>query len=324
MNGGPRAGRGRAARLGFAAAVVLGAGYALAGDEAATAAAGAGTAARFVEFDLPTTRPIHTPHVVVWLPADYDAGRQQYAVVYMHDGQNLFFVDRSNFHKVWAADRAAARLIAQGRVQPFLIVGIDQPGTDRPRQYLPAPLLADVSPRTRAALDRFMGGANLSDDYLAFIVEELKPRIDREFRTLPDPAHTAIVGSSMGGLISLYGIARYPQVFGLAGCLSTHWPLGDPRDLGEANSDVIATWGVFIRERLGAPRGRRIWFDHGTETLDTHYPPYQRAIDADLAANGWRPGRDFVSRVYPGAAHEENAWAERLTDVFAWLLAREP
>lgn len=276
---------------------------------------------RFIEFDMPTTRAITTPHVVIWVPPGYDSGSRRYAVVYMHDGQNVFFIDRSNFHKIWAADQSALRLIESRRVAPFIIVAIDYPKGDRTRQYMPARLEELVSAETRRKLDEATQGPNISDDYLEFIAHELKPRVDRDFRTKTDREHTAIVGSSMGGLISLYAIARYPQVFALAGCLSTHLPLGDPQALGPSNPDIIRAWQQFVTTDLGPPSGRRIWFDHGTETLDSAYAPYQDTLDAALRANGWTAGKDFSSRVYAGAAHEENAWAARLDDVLAWLLA---
>lgn len=278
---------------------------------------------RFIEFAAVPTTHIAPPHVVVWLPPGYDTSKHRYGVVYMHDGQNLFFAARSNFNKVWAADKAALTLIAAHKVAPFIIVGIDQPGKDRARYYLPRAVYDRVSPDTQAKLDAFQSGPNLSDAYLDFIVHDLKPMIDTRFRTRPDRAHTTIVGSSMGGLISLYAIARFPDIFGQAGCVSTHLPLGDPTTLGAVNQNVIAAWGEFVRADLGAPQGRRIWFDHGDQTLDALYPPYQQALDADLIAAGWSADRDFVSKAYPGAAHEENAWAQRLPEIFAWLQSRK-
>ncbi len=279
-------------------------------------------AGRFVEIAAaPSTQPeIAAPHVVVWLPPGYDASRRRYGVVYMHDGQNLFFPARSNFNKVWAADKAALRLIRAGKVAPFIIVGIDQPGAARYRQYFPQFLYAPASPKLRAGFDRLARGPITGDAYLRFIVADLKPMIDRDYRTLPDPAHTTIIGSSMGGLISCYAFVQYPRVFGRAACVSTHWPLADPSDVGPFNPEVTALWQDYLAHKLGKPGGRRLWMDHGTETLDAAYEPYQRAIDADLTALGWRRGRDFVSHSYAGAAHEENAWAARLDDIFGWLL----
>ncbi len=277
---------------------------------------------RFVDHGpIATATVIAPPKVVVWLPPGYDGGKERYGVVYMHDGQNLFDAKRSNFNKVWAADKSALRLIASHKVAPFIIVGIDQPGADRGRQYFPRPMRDYVSSSTRAKLEAQSNGKPvIADAYLQFIVTELKPKIDRMYRTKSDRKHTSIAGSSMGGLISLYAISKYPSVFGNAGAVSTHLPLGDPNWTEAERQDIFAGWRKFVHSELGNLKGRRIWFDHGTETLDAFYQPYQDNLDNALLANGWKKGRDFQSTVYPGAAHEENAWAARLDDIFGWLL----
>jgi enterochelin esterase-like enzyme len=276
---------------------------------------------RFVDLGLVGSEHIAPTKVVVWLPPGYDAGAQRCGVVYMHDGQNLFDPKRSNFNKVWAADKSALRLIASGKAPPFIIVGIDQPGEDRGRQYFPRVMQDLLTPAVRATIAAQGNGKPIiSDEYLRFIVDELKPRIDCEFRTKRTRKHTAIAGSSMGGLISLYAITRYPKVFGVAGAVSTHLPLANPNWTAAEREDVFAAWRAYVQRELGRPHGRRIWFDHGTETLDAFYQPYQEVLDAALVAKGWRAGLDFSSRVYPGTPHEENAWAARLDDVFGWML----
>lgn len=276
---------------------------------------------RFVDLGKLESKYIAPTKVVVWLPPDYNTSEQRYGVVYMHDGQNLFDPKRSNFNKVWAADKSALRLIAAGKTKPFIIVGIDQPGEDRGRQYFPR-AMADLL--SQAVHDKLASQGNgkpiISDEYLRFIVEELKPKIDCEYRTRPDRKHTAIAGSSMGGLISLYAITKYPKVFGAAGAVSTHLPLGDPNWTPSEREDIFAAWRNYVRQELGKPKGRRIWFDHGTETLDAFYRPYQENLDAALVANGWRKDRDFSSRVYEGTPHEENAWAARMDEIFGWML----
>jgi len=279
---------------------------------------------RFVDMPAFPSRHIAAPHVIIWLPPGYDSGARRYPVVYMHDAENLFFLAQSNFNKVWAADKSAMRLAAAKRVPPFIIVGIYSPKKDRARTYMPARVYGALPPAMQRTLQPWLGGPVVSDGYLRFIVDELKPMVDRTYRTRGDRAHTAIVGSSMGGLISFYAISEYPKIFGMAGCVSTHWPLGDPALLPEARAEILKVWANHVKQRLKQPDGRRIWFDHGTETLDSAYAPYQEAIDADLIKAGWRKGLDFASTTYPGAAHEENAWAARMDDIFVWLLGRMP
>jgi enterochelin esterase-like enzyme len=274
----------------------------------------------FVDLGAAPSKSVAPTKVIVWLPPGYDASKRRYGVVYMHDGQNLFDPARSNFNKVWAADKSALRLVTAGKIKPFIIVGIDQPGDDRWRQYFPAPMLNLVSAEVRTKLIEFAKGTITSPAYLEFLVNELKPLIDKRFRTKPDRRHTAIAGSSMGGLISLYATSAYPKVFGVAGCVSTHLPLAGPEWADGERESIFDAWRQYVREQLGRPKGQRIWFDHGTATLDAFYQPYQDVLDAALVANGWRNGRDFSSRVYEGAPHEENAWAARMDDIFGWML----
>lgn len=284
-------------------------------------AASAQDGGRFADLGKIGSKEIAPAQIIVWLPPGYDAGKQRYGVVYMHDGQNLFDPARSNFNKVWGADKSALRLFASGKVKPFIIVGIDHPGEDRGRQYLPRAMHGLLSPAMQEKLAKQGNGKPiLSDKYLKFIVQELKPRIDREFRTKTTRKHTAIAGSSMGGLISLYAITRYPKVFGIAGAVSTHLPLAAPGWSEAERDEIFEAWRTYVRKEMGKPKGRRIWFDHGTTTLDAFYQPYQQVLDAALVANGWRKDRDFSSTVYPDAPHEENAWAARLDDIFGWML----
>lgn len=274
----------------------------------------------FIDLPRVASANIGTAHVTIWLPPGYARGKQRYGVVYMQDAENLFFLKLSNFKKAWAADRSVIRLTEDKAIDPVIIVGIFSHGIDRSRTYMPQRLYEAMSPALKAKADGFLSGPVRSDAYLKFLTAELKPMIDKRYRTRPDRDHTAIVGSSMGGLISLYAIAEYPDIFGLAGCVSTHWPLVDPARVGAVDPELRALWEHYLTDRLGPPVGRHIWFDHGDRTLDQYYGPWQAAADATLIRIGWQPQRDFETRSYPGAAHEENAWADRLDEVFGWLL----
>ena len=168
------------------------------------------------------------------------------------------------------------------------------------------------------------GGGPLSDGYLKFIVRELKPRIDRNFRVHSDRANTAIMGSSMGALISLYAINEYPQLFGGAGMVSTHWPLMAPAEgekLNEADfAAVSSAFQRYLSPALAAPAAHKLYFDHGTETLDRDYARYQLRVDAIVRRRGYRPGVNWVSRNFPGHKHNEISWASRLDVPLRFLL----
>jgi predicted alpha/beta superfamily hydrolase len=258
--------------------------------------------------DFPS-RQIPTRHVDVWCPPGYAAsGDARYPVLYMHDGQNLFDPALSYIGVDWGMDEAMVRLMGEG-VPGAIIVGIWN--TDkRLCEYMPQKPLA--SPKAEKLLPSFVrqyGGLPMSDAYLRFIVDELKPFVDRAYRTLPWREHTFIMGSSMGGLVSLYALCEYPNVFGGAGCLSTHWPIG---------KNLLT---AYVKASLPAPGLHRIYFDYGTETTDATYEPYQRRVDGVMRAAGYREGVDWITRKYPGAEHSERAWRERVHIPLQFLLA---
>lgn len=261
--------------------------------------------------------------LTIWLPPGYDAGDGRYPVLYMHDGHNLFDVAKSNFNKIWAADTAMLTAAATGAVEPHIIIGIWAPGPDRYRQYLPRSAYDAAADSLRTQMDQTAGGAVVSDRYLEWIAGPLKSWVDASFRTRTGRDDTAIVGSSMGGLMSCYAFLERPEVFGRAGCVSSHWPAVDPQAVEGESAAVKSLWDAWFAKRLGAPDGRRVWLDHGTATLDAYYAPYQQVVDARFAAAGWQKGRDWESRVYQGAEHEENSWAARLPEIFVWLLAKD-
>lgn len=245
------------------------------------------------------SRHIPPRHVDVWLPPGYDQGDQRYPVLYMHDGQNCFNAADCGYGVAWEVQHALARLVATGQARPAIIVGVWNIPARRVLEYRPARPFGYLSATARQRILAPMGGAPLSDDYLAFVVHELKPFIDASYRTRPDRDDTFVMGSSMGGLISLYAICEYPDVFGGAGCVSTHWP---------AVEGVIVP---YLRDRLPDPTTHRLYFDYGTATIDTLYLPIQTQVDTLLAAAGYRRGHNWLTLPFPGAPHNEDAWQQR-------------
>ena len=288
-----------------------------------TAQEALGHEARLIEYERVPAAGLPDQRLTIWLPPGYDAEDRRYPALYMHDGHNLFDVAKSNFNKIWAADRAMLEAVTNETIEPHIIIGIWAPGADRYRQYLPRSAYDTATGSLRAQMDQAAGGEVVSDRYLEWIAGPLKTWIDSRFRTRTGRDDTAIVGSSMGGLMSCYAFLERPEVFGRAGCVSSHWPAVDPRVVEGESAAVKAMWDAWFAARLGAPDGRRVWLDHGTATLDAYYAPYQQVVDARFAAAGWQKGRDWESKVYQGAEHEENAWAARLPEIFGWLLAKD-
>ena len=240
--------------------------------------------------------------LLVYLPPDYEKSKsERYPVLYMHDGQNLFD-DATSFAGEWHADETAEKLIREGKIPQLIIVGIENAGGDRVDEYTPV-------------TSRGEGGRGAL--YAKFVVEEVKPFIDKTYRTKPDRASTGVGGSSLGGLISLYIVQQYPDVFGRCAAVSPSlwWNLG--QFLAEAQKD--ATWA----------RGTRIWLDMGTKEDEENVMVSQVRINdcTDFARSlqraGLKPEQDFTWRKIEGAGHNEAAWAERFDEVLIYLYGRD-
>lgn len=263
--------------------------------------------------------------VDVWLPDGYADDQRRYAVLYMHDGQMLFDAKVTWNHQEWQVDEVASTLIASGELRPFIVVGVHNGGDARHSEYFPQKPFESLSKAQQEALYALsrnqapMYARTIdSDDYLRFLVQELKPYVDAHYRVDPSPQATAVMGSSMGGLISMYALLEHPEVFGAAACLSTHWP----GIFTLEDNPVPQAFLDYLDAHLPAPAaGRRIYFDHGTGTLDAMYPPLQAKVDALMRAKGYAEPQ-WVTRVYPGADHSEQAWAARLATPLRFLWGR--
>jgi len=265
--------------------------------------------------------------VVVWLPPGYRRRGPKHAVLYMHDGQNLFDKATSGVGMEWQIDEHLSQLIRERKVRPSIVVGIWN--TPRRRQeYLPSKAFNRLPPDFRDQVRILYGGYPLSNGYLRFIVRELKPRIDRRFNVRPDRANTAVMGSSMGALISLYAINEYPDVFGAAGMLSTHWPLlirANGKSVDEAEYQAISSvFERYLTTALPDPATHRLYFDHGSENQDAFYARYQQRVDGAVARRGYIHGTNWLTRDFPGQKHSEISWASRVDIPLQFLLPPEP
>lgn len=264
------------------------------------------------------SRHVDARHVEVWLPPDYEAkvgAGRRFAVLYMHDGQMLFDAKTTWNGKSWHVDQAAHALMTQQLARDFIIVGPWNHPAFRHSEYFPARFLPHLPPPLREAfVGEALRGRARSDDYLRFLVEELKPAIDTRYATRPERAACFLMGSSMGGLISLYGLCEYPRVFGGAAGLSTHW-IGT----SEPNAEFPAAAMAYLRQSLPSPASVRWWTDRGTLELDANYAEAHAGVTALARGKGFAPPR-FVARVIEGAGHDEDAWARRVHEVMRMLL----
>ena len=261
--------------------------------------------------------------VVVWLPSGYGATGQKYAVLYMHDGQNLFDTATAGYGMEWQIDETLDRLIREKAVRPTIVVGIwNTP--KRLQEYVPSKAFNGLPPNYRQKVRALYGGDPLSDNYLKFIVRELKPMIDRRFNVKTDRANTVMMGSSMGALISLYAIDEYPDLFGAAGMMSTHWPLviaPDNKPISDEEYETVSsTFARYLSRALPDPATHTLYFDHGSETLEAVYARYQARVDAVVAKHGYRQWSNDLSLSFPGEKHNEISWASRVAVPLQFLL----
>lgn len=221
---------------------------------------------------------IRSRTVLIWLPDEYlTQTNNRFPVTYMHDGQMLFDSSWTWNHQEWGMDE----LIAKSRYKS-IIVGIFNDGKNRSGDYFPEKPWKSMTKESQDSIIRHRGGfesifGNVglnSDEYLRFLVEELKPYVDQNYRTKKDPQHTVIAGASMGGLISWYALCEYPDVFGHAICLSTHWPGSAPLTYEAAPK----AFEHYLMNKLPKDGHHRLFFARGTGFLDSFYAPFQKNI----------------------------------------------
>ncbi len=257
--------------------------------------------------DISSNFLTETRHVEIWLPPGYDDDSDhRYRVIYMSDGENLFDPRIANTGIDWGVDEAMMRGAEQGLFDPAIVVAT----------WSTAKRRIEYSPWHDAP------------EYARFLIEELMPRVNAEFRTLTGSDSTFVMGSSMGGLLSYYLVKNHPDVFSACGCVSTAFLVSEKRLAqfdGAEQSEFDATPYIIrdIENGDTVPRGVRMFFDHGTEGLDAEYGPQHAAVRDWLLEQGFEDGQDFLVRVYEGANHNEASWRARLGDQLAWLLANE-
>jgi enterochelin esterase-like enzyme len=217
--------------------------------------------------------------IIVWLPPSYEREKhKRYPVLYAHDGQNLFDPSTSSFGVDWQLDETADSLIRQGIIQDIIIVGIYN-SPERIKEY-------------------YTG--NAGESYINFVVKELKPFIDKTYRTLPDRLNTATMGSSAGGLVSFMLVWEYNNIFSKAACIS---PAFFIRGLD------------YITPVLNSRTKRKncnIYIDCGGIGLDSILLVGAEKMLKALKKKGYIEGKDYVWFFDKTGEHNEQNWARRL------------
>lgn len=240
--------------------------------------------------------------IFVYLPPSYEQQTQRYPVLYMHDGQNLFD-NATSFAGEWGVDETMESLSRDLGLEA-IVVGIPNIGTQRLAEYSPF-------------VDTHLGGGQ-GQAYVNFVADTLKPLIDQNFRTLPDKIHTGIMGSSMGGMISLYAFFQRPQTYGFAGVMSP--------------SLWFAQRGIYSFVEKAPFNQGRIYLDAGTREMggsprteqqrarSRRYYASVRRMKRVLIRKGYRPVHDLLHIEEKWASHSETAWARRLPQAIRFFL----
>jgi hypothetical protein len=266
---------------------------------------------------------VNSRKVDVWLPDGYDV-KKKYAVLYMHDGQTLFDSTTTWNHQEWGVDETIGRLIKEKKIKECIVVGIwNTP--NRHSEYFPQKPFELLNPTEKDIVTKQLQSAGrstevfqpVSDNYLKFIVSELKPFIDKTYSTYTNKKNTFIAGSSMGGLISIYALCEYPGIFGGAACLSTHWP----GTFTMENNPVPNALVSYLSENLPDPATHKIYFDYGDQTLDAMYPSLQKKVDEVMKVKGFTD-KNWHTQFFPGKDHSEKSWNERLDIPVSFILGK--
>ena len=257
---------------------------------------------------IKTHQSIHSKYlnrdrtILVYLPPDYDDPDYQnmhYPVLYMHDGQNLFNAATSFAGVEWSADETAQSLITRNKIKPLIIIAINNT-QDRIKEYTPT-------------VDEALGGGQ-GDDYENFIINELKPLIDRTYRTLPDRDNTAVAGSSLGGLISLDLIWKHPEIFSRAAVISPSLFWNQQHLIREIeNKNKINP--LFKKTK--------IWIDIGTKEGGDSDPADStndvKRLAKALASKGLKQETNYHLSIIKNGQHNESAWAKRFDQILLYL-----
>lgn len=268
---------------------------------------------------------IPSRNIDVWLPNDYDANKK-YAVLYMHDGQMLFDSTTTWNKKSWMVQDAITKLINENKIKEVIVVGIWNGGERRHSEYFPQKPFVMLNSNQKTSIKEAVRKNNVSvfnnfeinsDNYLKFIVTELKPLIDKKFSTDQGVASTFIAGSSMGGLISMYAICEYPKIFGGAICMSTHWP----GIFEMENNPIPAAFLEYLNANLPNAKTNKLYFDCGDQTLDALYPPLQNKVDEIMRKKGYNQN-SWLTKYFTNQDHSEIAWSGRVDVPLLFMLSK--
>ena len=252
--------------------------------------------------------------VRLYLPPSYvlSNASKRYPVIYMHDGQMLFDAKTTWNKQEWMIDEVSSELMKEEITKDFIVVAIHNISEIRWQDLFPEKAMNFVPKDKKDVLFEEAKKNNFStnlkgDEYLQFLVTELKPYIDKSYSVFTNKENTFIAGSSMGGLMSMYAVAEYPEIFQGAACISTHWVGGSVSE----NNPLPKAIFNYLKENLPNAKNHKMYFDYGNKTLDQYYPQYAPQVDA-IFKNGGYTETNFKNLFFEGTNHSELSWQKRI------------
>lgn len=262
----------------------------------------------------------------VWLPEGYPDDAP-YNVLYANDGEALFGLAEPDVFNAdeWKLDETLSQLMNRNVIPPTIVVGIHNLGKYRTQEYFPEKAmkwidtisLHKIIPASlhKSIDDNFETKA---DEYLHFIVDKVKPYVESHYRVNGAKGNTFMIGSSMGGLISMYALCEYPEIFAGVACLSTHFV-----GLMEHNMIIPEAILKYMNENLPSPNieGCKFYFDYGDQGLDSLYAPYQIKVDEMMKSKGYKKEL-WQTYFFKGEGHSPVSWSKRLSLPLRFLMEK--
>lgn len=277
---------------------------------------------KLIRVDSFPSKNITPRSVDVWLPEKYSS-EKKYAVLYMHDGQNLFDATTTWNKQEWMIDEVATKLMKDGTTRDFIVVGIHNIPKIRWQDLFPEKAMDFLSKQDKDELYKEAAKNNFStvlngDEYLIFIVDELKPYIDNTYSVYTNQENTFVAGSSMGGLMSMYAVAEYPTIFKGAACISTHWVGAAPKENNPLPEAILS----YLEKNIPDAATHKMYFDYGNKTLDKFYPEYALTVDKIFVSKEYSMNENFKNLFFEGTDHSELSWQKRVHIPLTFLLKK--
>jgi hypothetical protein len=274
-------------------------------------------------FELPFAN--RSRMVDVYIPKDC-ATKKGLKTLYMHDGQMLFDSTQTWNKQEWGVDELFVNKLDRYYHEGFIVVGIHNDPPNRYAEFFPQKVAQYMPQSYRDKLLAAQWNGQLrADAYLNWIEDTLVPFIERTYSTSPKTKDRMVLGSSMGGLISLYALCEKPKLFGAAACLSIHTPMINFGMFDEGMVEaLVIPFNIYLEQEFKADKKHRLYVDRGTETLDAYYGPYHDRLLNTLALVGYdQKNPRFLEAIVEGAGHNEKSWAQRLDVPIMFMLSSD-